>query len=305
MAHTVPIFDTYCFVDWSATSKPSPAKPSPDAIWVGIQSGRSPASAHYFRTRWDAFAFLHAAFSHFMNEGRKVLAGFDFPLAYSHPLGKEAKGLPWENTWKYLSSKITDDARNANNRFQVASAINCNLELDSPGPFWGCPASCETVHLRRTSPSFPINSGKAILPRLRSAELALPGTQEAWKLLGIGSAGSQALVGIPYLQKLRLEFPTRIQVWPMETGFASNPCKDASIVIVEAWPGIISQKVAQQLQANPNWIRDQVQVLQMCAWAKAEDLAGNLADYFEKPRSLNQTQVERCLKLEGWILGAK
>jgi len=34
-------------------------------------------------------------------------------------------------------------------------------------------------------------------------------------------------------------------------------------------------------------------------------LAGNLADYFEKPKSLNQTEVERCLKLEGWILGAK
>lgn len=305
MGKRAPIFDTYCFVDWSASSKPSPAKPSADAIWVGVQSGRSPATAHYFRTRLEAFAFLHAAFSHFIQSGRRVLAGFDFPLAYSHPLLREP-GVPfWESTWNAFYRQITDDDSNANNRFDVASAINSQLELNSPGPFWGCPARYKTLHLRPTAPSFPIERGKAIIQRLRLSEQALPGTQEAWKLLGIGSAGSQALLGIPYLQKLRMEFKNQMHVWPMETGFASNPCKGTSIVMVEAWPGIIHKKVSQQLHANPEQIRDQVQVMQLCAWAKAEDLAGKLSDYFEKPGSLNKTEVERCLKLEGWILGAK
>jgi hypothetical protein len=305
MGKRAPIFDTYCFVDWSASSKPSPIKPSADAIWVGVQSGRSPATTHYFRTRLEAFGFLHDAFSHFIQSGRRVLAGFDFPLGYSHPILREP-GVPfWESIWKALYSQITDDASNANNRFQFASAINMQLGLDSPGPFWGCPAGRETVHLRRTSPSFPIMQGKDTIPRLRFAERALPGTQEAWKLLGVGSAGSQALLGIPYLQKLRMEFKNQMHVWPMETGFASNPCKDTAIVITEAWPGIIREKVAQQLQANPEQIRDQVQVLQLCAWAKTQDLAGKLSDFFEKPGSLNKTEVERCLKLEGWILGAK
>ena len=305
MGKRAPIFDTYCFVDWSAASKPSPARPSADSIWVGVQSGKAPACSHYFRTRLEAFGFLYAAFSHFVKTGRKVLAGFDFPLAYSHPLSDKQKGLAWENTWGKLSSKISDDANNSNNRFAVASAINREVKLNFPGPFWGCPAKCETVHLRRTSPSFPIIQGKDTIPRLRFAERALPGTQEAWKLLGVGSAGSQTLLGIPYLQKLRMEFKNQMHVWPMETGFTSNPCKNTAIVITEAWPGIIREKVAQRLQANKKSIRDEVQVLELCAWAKAQDLAGKLSDYFEKPGSLNKTEVERCLKLEGWILGAK
>ena len=75
-------FDTHVVVDWSARNAPSPAAPSKDAIWIGVQRDTGPEAPRYFRTRSEAVSWLADFLSAEAGAGRKVLAGFDFPFGY-------------------------------------------------------------------------------------------------------------------------------------------------------------------------------------------------------------------------------
>ena len=58
----MPLFDTHIIVDWSARSKPSPAKPTKDAIWWAVArvdgGSASVLKPKYARTRDDALRCL-------------------------------------------------------------------------------------------------------------------------------------------------------------------------------------------------------------------------------------------------------
>ena len=56
-------FDAILVADWSARSSPSPATPSPNAIWIA-EIGAAGASETYHRTRHDAEAALTARLEH-------------------------------------------------------------------------------------------------------------------------------------------------------------------------------------------------------------------------------------------------
>ena len=75
----------------------------------------------------------------------------------------------------------------------------------------------------------------------------LPGTQESWGLFGVGRVGSQALVGIPYVYKLRrhLEIARFNRVWPFETLFTQtlSVAEGPVILHAEIWPGVVKQRV--------------------------------------------------------------
>jgi hypothetical protein len=48
------LFDTVVMVDWSAASAPSPAKPSADAIWIGVVRDGAAEEPAYMQTRAKA-----------------------------------------------------------------------------------------------------------------------------------------------------------------------------------------------------------------------------------------------------------
>src|SRR5215211_9417270 len=61
--HHMTLFDAYLAVDWSASAKKAPAKPSRDAIWVGervVAYGHTPVFEPelYFRTRQACLTHL-------------------------------------------------------------------------------------------------------------------------------------------------------------------------------------------------------------------------------------------------------
>ena len=81
----MPLFHTHIVVDWSARSKPSPAKPAKDAIWwavARIASGIKVDEPEYVRTRHEALDRLAGLVAGELDSGRRVLAGFDFPFGY-------------------------------------------------------------------------------------------------------------------------------------------------------------------------------------------------------------------------------
>lgn len=304
------LFDVYLAVDWSARSKLSPAAPAQDALWVGeaFAPGLAEAEApkeSYWRTRHACRDYLRARLLEHIQAGRRVFIGCDFP--YGYPVGlAEALGLsenipPWRRIWNELSRLIADDASNGNNRFEVANALNTRCAGPTPGPFWGCPAGAAFGNLLPTSPLYPYrtHAGPA-LERLRLTERLARGAQPGWKLYGTGSAGGQALLGIPVVCRLR-DDPALAgvsRVWPFETGFTALPAPEdgPAIIHAEIWPGLVPDQLDVALP-----IRDQAQVRAVARWLARLDDAGQLGTLFNPAHS--SEMPDKYSEEEGWILG--
>jgi hypothetical protein len=307
------LFDAYIFVDWSARNGIGPARPVADSIWIGESVRGAEPRESYVRTRNQACAALIQRASSLTAERSRILIGFDFPYSYPQGFGKclspGARKLPWLRVWEKLSSLVVDDDDNKSNRFGVAARINREIGGRRKGPFWGRPASCAVAGLHPYAAKYPFTALSGVkLNRLRITEKRLRGVQESWKLIGVGSVGSQALLGIPRVHFLRCSdgLAGHSLVWPFETGFTSSvtPAHGPFILHAEIWPGIVKQEVMAMLRARPKIIRDQAQVRCMCDWAANLDQEGRLGRFFDSPADLTDLEVEQCITEEGWILGS-
>jgi precorrin-8X/cobalt-precorrin-8 methylmutase len=305
-------FDTYIAVDWSARGAPSPARPTPDAIWIGIADVvEGVESEIYVRTRSQAIADLRRRLRSAVAVGRRVLIGFDldfgFPSGFAASICPETRQVEadWRTVWRLLRERVSDGAENENNRFEVAAHLNalCGATAENGGPMWGCPSGAERPYLRATSPTYPFvtRAGKS-LRRLRWTEVREPRAQPVWKLIGSASVGGQTLVGIPAVAKLRFDESVSdcSRIWPFETGFGLRPAfpEDAMVLFVEIWPGILRETL------DPTLIRDRAQVRATVRWMKTADECGHLADLLGKPSWLTEDQAEECVREEGWVLGS-
>jgi precorrin-8X/cobalt-precorrin-8 methylmutase len=310
----MPLFDAYLIVDWSAANRAQPKRPTANAVWSGeFVPHLNFKQEIYHRTRRDAVAHVTSVLVEHARQKRRVLVGFDFP--YGYPTGfARALNLPpgaqsWWEIWAELADRVEDTANNVNNRFVAAGELNAIVGDGRTGPFWGCPVGTEIANLQPLSPGFPFRAtGGVLLERLRVVESRLPGTQESWGLFGAGRVGSQALVGIPYLYKLRrhLELVRFSRVWPFETLFTQTPsvAQGPFILHAEIWPGIVEQRVQELVNTTPALIRDTAQVRAICEWAAELDAQDVFGQFFDQPNGLNPRQIKACVEQEGWILGA-
>ena len=306
------MFDAYLCVDWSGRGTLSPPRESPDAVWVaeGAPDGTGgpvPCVESYFRSREACSRHLRERLLTLAQQGRRVLVGFDFafgyPAGYAEALALPGEAPPWRRLWSHLLQEIDDRPDNGNNRFAVASALNARCGGAAPGPLWGCPPGRETETLRRKSPGFPYPvSSSLALPRLRRTDRCAPGAQDVWKLLGVGCVGSQSLLGIPRVCRLRDDPSLReiSRVWPFETGFRpdSAPSRGPSILHAEIWPGLFPERLDPRIE-----IRDRAQVRAVVEWAAEKDARGELGAAFDAPPGLAPGELELCVSEEGWILG--
>lgn len=313
-ATSMTLFDRYVMVDWSSSTRPSTAKPRRDAIWVGDLVGSGSTATHYCRTRHAATELVRDILREATAEGQRVLVGFDFAFAY--PAGfARAAGLdpdrhrPWLAIWHHLDGAIVDGTDNRNNRFEVAATLNARVS-DGPGPFWGCPKAKACATLTRTHKehfSFAYEAADVSLQRLRVTERHMKGVQDTWKLMAIGSVGGQVLVGIPRVHQLRFDpdLSGMSAVWPLETGFSSDPLRGVApgILFAEIWPGIVDPVALADL-TNSGLIRDQAQVRLMCEWAQDHDVARTLGGLLDTP-AIPPDDLDTVAREEGWILGCR
>jgi molybdopterin molybdotransferase len=262
-------FDAYLKVDWSARSKPAPARPSPDAIWLCLRQGRKEKVA-YCRTRTEAEILIHMLLA--ATQGR-ILAGFDFSFAwpgwFHERLGR------WDAVWARLEREI-EDTDTANNRFEVAAALNRELS-GRPYPFWGTPKPLPFLSARRVPGDY--------WDFRHTENLAEPRAQSSFKLFGAGSVGSQSLLGIPVLERLRRRFRGEICVWPFER-------PNRRIVLAEAYPSMLTES-----ELPGGAIRDERQVKGLARFFQRHE--NELETWLERPREMGITP------LEGWILGVE
>lgn len=270
-------FDRVIIADWSAASARSPAKPSPDAIWLGSPGQQS----RYFRTRQQAETALMAEIDS-LPSGQRLLIGFDFPMGYPAGFAARLTGQAQARAvWAWLSARLQDDADNRNNRFEVAAEINrlFGSSLIRGGPFWGRPAGLALPDLpaRKT-----IDYPSLGLTERRAVETLVPRAQAVWKLYTTGAAGSQGLMGQGMLHRL-VQMPD-VAVWPFDRA-------DARIVLAEVYPSLLSAEVS----ADPAKIKDEAQVRLLAQAIFRLSQGGDLAPLLETPAIATE---------EGWILGA-
>lgn len=268
--------DTVIMVDWSARSAPSPAKRTKDAIFVAERTGPT-GHVTYCRTRAAAQAHLMERFEAARAEGRRVLAGFDFPLAYPKGFAETLTGRadPFA-VWDWMAQAVTDDARNANNRLEVADRINA--KMGGAGPFWSHPVGKTPAHVPFRKPP---HRGFAFAERRRVEQMA-PGASTCFQLYGNGAVASQTLLGLPRLWALRQHFGDALAVRPFEE-------RDAPILLAEVYPSILSAEIKRR--QRPGEIPDAAQVRVLAA-----AFAGLAPDRLD--RLLRDGDRE-----EGWIAG--
>jgi hypothetical protein len=265
-------FDRVIIVDWSGRSSRSPKRESKDAIWIGVcEAGHE--SQTYHRSRADAEASLCSA----LVEGGRQLVGFDFPMGYPTGLARHLTGADDARALHgWIADEIHDGPDNANNRFEVAARINS--QLGGSGPFWGCPRARPRPHL---SPFKLVDYPALGLAEKRRVERENPPAKPVWQLLGAGSVGSQALLGIPVVHRLAAR--TGAAVWPFEPPQA--------LTLAEVYPSLLASAVAAAADPIPD--RTQVKLLARALWRLSQ--RGVLAPLLDTPNIARE---------EGWILGA-
>ena len=274
-------FDTVIVVDWSAANVPSPAKPSADAIWMAV-ARLGGCDVSYHRTRALAEAALVEVLNAEARVGRRVLAGFDFPLGYPQGFAARLTGKPLaREVWSWLEAHLLDNPDNRSNRFELAAGIN--VRFGGAGPFWGRPAGLDL-------PALPARklvdyAGLGFAER-RLVETVVPRAQPVWKLYTTGSVGSQALTGLPMIARLARR--AGCAVWPFERA-------DTPLVLAEVYPSLLAGDVTQAVAGGEIKDAAQVRLLATALWAlSARDGLRTLLD-----AGVGPAQAE-----EGWILGA-
>lgn len=279
-------FDKFVVVDWSASSKPSPVRPSADAIWIGTADADGGAESRYYRTRAAAMQDLRERLLAWRLEGKRVFLGVDFPLGYPQGFAGAVTGrADTMALWDVLAGWVQDGPDNANNRFAVATSLN-NI-FPGVGPFWGGPEAA-------TGPALPAKGSERTcqgLPERRLTEDRVPSAQSCWKLYTVGSVGSQALLGITRMAALRRELSWNLSVWPFEAGV------DAPVVLAEIYPSLIHDAVTEALASTEGAIKDDLQVRLLAQAFAQMQRDGQFADLFAAPPE------DLRVREEGWILG--
>lgn len=294
-------FDDYVMVDWSANSTPRTGK---DSIWIAEGSWRDGAlrvsEPLNPSTRVGAMAEVARIVEDRLARGRRVVMGFDFPFSY--PAGLVAAypavfgpGPAWRAVWRTLTERIEDAVDNANNRWEVARALNaatgCRL-------FWGCPESVADDLLPsrdRQVPGLAERGERLAKFRLteRRAQDGGGAVQSVWKLAYAGSVGSQTLVGIPHLERLRERYPDHLRVWPFEPVVHDG---GPSVVLAEIWPTTFGY------EAGRHPVRDAAQVLGVVEACARADEEGTVARWLDPPFVAESGRTRQVAE-EGWILG--
>ncbi len=285
------LFDRYVVVDWSARNAPATGT---DSIWIADLEVDQPVQLSNPPTRHLAGQQLVDLIEPCRDQ--RLLIGVDVSLGY--PVGSAALfglvGDPWRAVWQAVVDLSTDDERNRNNRFEVASELNRRAS-SGQGPFWGCPPSKADAHLATTKPqSLQIAEFRRTEQRLRAGGLR---PASCWQLLGAGSVGGQTLTLLPVLEQLRVRAPERIDIWPFTTGLRAPQIGRGGVVVAEVWPTMFMTDTPDP--ATQTLVRDAEQVATTALVLGDADVTGSLRQWFtpdlEEPSGIAGE--------EGWILG--
>ena len=285
------MFDRYVVVDWSARNAPATGA---DSIWIADLALDGPAVLSNPATRAGALRELIDTIEDSAHQ--RLLIGVDGSLGY--PVGSAALfglvGVPWQAMWQMVAELSSDDARNRNNRFEVASELNRRAN-SGPGPFWGCPPRHVGEHLAATKPpGFEVDEFRHAERRLRAQGLH---PASCWQLLGAGSVGGQTLTLLPIIAELADRSADRVDVWPFADGLTVPNVDPGGVVVVEVWPTLF----VDPDRLDRTLVKDAAQVRSVATALRDADRCGDLEAWFRP--ELSGPEVADVVSEEGWVLG--
>jgi hypothetical protein len=305
MTQTTPpstFFTHFIAIDWSARNKPSPAKPSKDAIWLAEATAAGRVNTRYFRTRAACYTYLERRLVRLRHQ--RVLVGWDFAFGYPRGLRRALRlkeKPPWRAIWNFIRDHVEDRVDNRNNRFAVGALLNERIRAGG-GPFWGVPVGQSGIFLgSRRDFSYPVRTKQGPLEERRLVERLHPRMQPPWKLAYTGSVGSQTLLGIPYLCRLRDHEKLRdvSRIWPFETtegDVEGRRSAGARIIHAEIYPSLLSLP-------KRDGIPDREQVREYVRWLQRRQEGGDLTGLLRRPWGEDAAVHGRVVRQEGWVLG--
>ncbi|MEL6838118.1 MAG: gephyrin-like molybdotransferase Glp [Pseudomonadota bacterium] len=251
-------------VDWSGGNDRGPT-PKKDAIWVCAARDGVAREPVYLRNRQIAEAWIKTFVTDERSAGRRVLAGFDFAFGYPAGFGETLTGSdnPFA-VWDWFAGRV-QDAPGTNNRFDLAGEINAMFP--GIGPFWGNGRKRDIPHLPRKGRD---RTGHG-MPERRVAEQQAKGAFPVWQLSGAGAVGSQVIMGLPVLARLRAHFGAALRVWPFEA-------LEAPIAIVEIWPSLVAKAVTATMPEGQIKDAHQVTLLAQTLSRLSDDQLQNILD---------------------------
>jgi len=268
-------FDTVLMVDWSGGNDRGPT-PKKDAIWVCAARGGVSERPLYMRNRQVAEKWITGFIDAERTAGRRVMVGFDFAFGYPEGFGKALTDSDDPlAVWDWFEARV-QDAPDANNRFDIAAKINA--QFAGIGPFWGNGLKRDIPHLPRKG----LDRTCKALPEKRVVETRAKGAFAVWQLSGAGAVGSQVIMGLPSLARLRRRYGAELAVWPFQP-------LDKPIALVEIWPSLVNKTVSETMPQGE--VKDAHQVRVM-----AEVISG-------LPDDEMTVLLDVPATAEGWILG--
>ena len=290
-------FDRYVMIDWSANSSPKQGK---DSIWVAVADrGGEVVFVHNPRTREEMASVLREILT---DRFERVLVGCDFSFGYPAGLADVIADNPdasWRDVWSWVGAHILDEPNNRNNRFDVAAELNdrCDRLVDVR-PFWGYPGASSASGVSRYRPESyaPFDEFRVGEHRLRADGLR---PFSSWQLAYPGSVGSQMLMGIAWLERVRVstEFGERIVIWPFETGLGETSLQGepGDVVFAEVWPSMF------EIDRECHDVLDAAQVMTVVQLMGRADRDGSIHKWSNPTLSARQRSL--VLREEGWTLG--
>ncbi|MCA8881990.1 MAG: molybdopterin molybdenumtransferase MoeA [Rhodobacteraceae bacterium] len=279
-------FDTIVIVDWTGGGDTG-ARERKDAIWASVQRGDAAEPAVYLRNRSVAEAWLSQLFADEIAEGRRCLAGFDFPFAYPAGFAQAVTGTHDPLVlWDWIADAF-DDLVDGEDRFDLAARLN--RLFPGVGPFWfNGRQQGDIADLPRKGSDRTMD--QVGLPERRMVEAQARGTFTCWQMGGAGSVGSQAMTGMASLARLRRWHPEAIAVWPFEA-------LDRPVALVEVWPSLLADEVKAAMAGTGETIKDRAQVEGLAGAVSRAQMSGALQTLLAAvPEGVPRRE-------EGWILG--
>ena len=289
----MPLFDRYLIVDWSAADRPVTGSHS---IWFALYDGTTQTALENISTRVEAMGRIREIIRESVNQGKRLIAGFDFAFGYPFGAAERIGGKgSWEALWASLSERIDDSPDNKSNAFEVAGRINEESFGPSAGPFWGHPfqhsGRYDGLTLKKT------RRAMKDVPEFRRVERIAKGAKSVWQLAFSGAVGKQTMLGMAYLERLRRDpaIADYVAVWPFETHFVDDLKKP--VVIAEIYPSLFP------IEKGLHEHKDAAQVITVAERFAHLDAEGEFGAFLDAPEMIAE---ERAIveNEEGWIVGA-
>jgi hypothetical protein len=272
-------FSRILAIDFSAASVPTLGE---NSLWLAWREQGGPLRTTNFATRHELSIRIENLAA---RPGRTLIVidvALGWPQGMAYALGVKGR----RGVVALLSTLLSDDDNNRNNRFDVANELN---RRSGASLWWGHPATHRYTHLSMNSAA-PHELAPRPFSHMRLIERHVGGViKSPMQLSGVGAVGSQSLMAQLLFDRLR-HGGMDLSVWPFEPA-------TTRVVVAESFFSLLDWR------KESGTVRDQRQVRACVRWAERELATSDPLNEVALLSQLTALERRAVLAEEGWLMG--